>query len=246
MKHALLLATAALLAGASAAAAATDADTEIRAQLSPVRSTILSSEIPGKVAELSIREGDRFKEGQKLVVIDCSLHKARLDKALAQQQGARKTYQLQAKLDRLGSNSALEIETAASQLAAAEAEAAMMRTLVERCVITAPFAGRVVEPKVKRYQFVGEGHELIEILDDHELEVELNVPSRWLGWLKPGTPFTLKVEETGRDYAATVSRLGAKIDPVSQSIKIFGTVTGNVPDLLSGMSGAARFTPPAQ
>ncbi|WP_431854299.1 efflux RND transporter periplasmic adaptor subunit [Azospirillum sp.] len=236
----------ALLAVASAAAAQTGTPAEIRAQLSPVRSTVLSTEIPGKIAELSVREGDRFAEGQKLVVLDCTLHKARLDKAQAQLQGARKTYQVHARLDKLGSNSTLEMETSAAQLAAAEAEVTMMRTLVERCAVPAPFAGRVVELKVKRHQFVGEGHELLEILDDRELEVELAVPSRWLPWLKPGTPFTLRLEETGRDYPAKLVRLAARIDPVSQSVKVFGAIDGRFPELLAGMSGNATFQPPSE
>ena len=238
------IAVALLIALCGTAARAADAPAEIRAQLSPVRSTVLSTEIPGKIGELSVREGDRFAEGQKLVVIDCTLHKARLDKAQAQLQGARKTWQVHSRLDKLGSNSGLELETSAAQLAGAEAEVTMMRTLVERCAVPAPFPGRVVELKVKRHQFVGEGHELLEILDDRELEVELAVPSRWLPWLKPGTPFSLRLEETGRDYPAKLVRLAARIDPVSQSVKVFGAIDGAFPELLAGMSGNATFQPP--
>jgi len=234
----------ALALAAGPALAAGESQPEIRAQLSPVRSTVLSTEIPGRIAELTVREGDRFTEGQRLVQIDCTVHKTRLDKALAQQQQARKSHQVHARLDKLGSNSALEYETSAAQLAAAEAEVAMMRAMVERCSVNAPFPGRVVELKVKRHQYLAEGHELLEILDDREMEVELVVPSRWLPWLKAGHAFTLRLEETGREYPATVVRTGARIDPVSQSVKVFGTVTGRFPELVAGMSGSATFQPP--
>ncbi len=213
-----------------------------------MRSTVLSTEVPGRIAELPVREGERFAAGQRLVGIDCSLHKARLDKARAQLQGARKTHQVHARLDKLNSISALEVEASAAQQAAAEAEVAMMQTLVERCAIAAPYPGRVVELKVRRDQYVAEGHEILEILDDRELEVELIVPSRWLSWLKPGTPFALRIEETGKSVPAKIVRLGARIDPVSQSIKVFGTLaspgTTPGPDLIAGMSGTAVFDPP--
>ncbi|WP_207458886.1 efflux RND transporter periplasmic adaptor subunit [Azospirillum sp. SYSU D00513] len=242
--------TALLVLGAGAALAQTapspeEPQPEIRAQLSPTRSTVLSAEIPGKIGDLSVREGERFAEGQPLVTLDCTMHKARLDKALALQQGARKTHQVQGRLAKLGSNSTLEFETSAAELAAAEAEVAMMRTVVSRCAIAAPFPGRVVELKVKRHQYVGEGSELLEILDDRELQVELVVPSRWLTWLKPGSAFTLALDETGKDYPAKVDRLAARIDPVSQTVKLFGSVTGSFPELMSGMSGNARFDIPA-
>lgn len=239
-----LVAAAGLLLGLAAPAMAQEPPPDIRAQLSATRSTILSTEIAGKIAELSVREGETFKEGHRIVGLDCSLHKARLDKALAQQQQARKSHQVNARLDKLGSNSGLEMETSAAQLAAAEAEVSMMRMLVERCAVVAPFPGRVVELKVKRHQFVSEGHELLEILDDREMEVEFVVPSRWLTWLKPGTAFVLRLDETGKDYPATVTRLAARIDPVSQSIKAFGTVTGSFPELVAGMSGNANFDVP--
>ncbi|MCW2242493.1 efflux RND transporter periplasmic adaptor subunit [Azospirillum canadense] len=209
-----------------------------------MRSTILSTEVPGRIADLPLREGERFNAGQRIAGIDCSLHKARLEKARAQAQGARKTHQVHTRLDKLNSISALEVEASAAQLAAAEAEVSMMQTLVDRCSITAPYPGRVVELKVRRDQYVAEGHELMEILDDRDLEVELIVPSRWLSWLKPGTPFSVRIEETGKTVSAKIVRLGARIDPVSQSIKIFGSLIQPTPDLIAGMSGTAQFELP--
>lgn len=234
------------LAAAPLAGAAEPGGAEIRAQLSPRRSTVLSSEIAGQIDELTLREGERFKEGQRLVALDCSLHRARLAKAQAQLQEARKTYEVNSRLDRLGSVSQLEVEAAAARQAGAEAEVSLMRGLVERCAVAAPFAGRVADMKVKRHQFVAEGQELMEILDDRDLEVETIVPSRWLSWLQPGRRFTVRLEETGRDYQAEVTRLGARIDPVSQSIKMFGRVLGSHEELLPGMSGRAVFDPPGQ
>jgi membrane fusion protein (multidrug efflux system) len=134
---------------------------EIRAQISPRRSTMLASELAGKIDDLTVREGERFKEGQKLVGFDCAPHRARLNKATAQQQAARKAYEVNSRLDKLGSVSTLELEAAAAQLAAAEAETAMTRIMVERCVVTAPFPGRVAEMKVRRYEYVSEGKELL-------------------------------------------------------------------------------------
>jgi RND family efflux transporter MFP subunit len=217
---------------------------EIRAQLSPLSSTVLSGEIAGTIEELPLREGDRFKAGDRLVAFDCTLHRARLSKANAQQDEARKTFEVNKRLDKLGSVSTLELDAAQARLAAAQAETAMMKAMVERCAIAAPFPGRVAAMNVRRYQYVAEGEPLIEILDDRELEVEMIVPSRWLTWLAAGTGFVLHVEETDRDYPAEVTRLSARIDPVSQSIKVFGRVLDGQAELLSGMSGRALFSPP--
>ena len=85
---------------------------------------------------------------------------------------------------------------------------------------------------------------MLDILDDRALEIELIAPSRWLGWLKPGTTFQLHVDETGRDYPARIMRLGGRVDPVSQSIKVIGEIIAAAPELMAGMSGRASMAPP--
>ena len=53
---------------------------------------------------------------------------------------------------------------------------------------------------------------------------------------------TLYVEsELDKSFPAEVSRIGARIDPVSQSITVVATIDGNQPGLLPGMSGWASF-----
>lgn len=221
-----------------------NAGLEIRAQLTPRQSTILSSELAGRIEAFPLREGDRFEEGQQLAAFDCAMHRAQLARATAQQTEARKTYEVNQRLARLNSISALEVDVAAARLAAAEAETAIMRIAVSRCTIRAPFQGRVAAVRVRQHQFATAGQELLEILDDRDFEVEMIVPSRWLAWLRPGTAFTLAVDETSESYPAEVTRLAARIDPVSQSVTLFGKVTTGAGRLIAGMSGRALFSPP--
>ena len=117
--------------------------------------------------------------------------------------------------------------------------------MASKCSIAASFGGVTVEQKAREFQYATPGQPLLDILDDHALEVELNAPSHWLRWLKPGYPFPVKIDATDKTYPARVTRLGGRVDPVSQSIKVFGEITGDAPDLMAGMSGRATVTPPA-
>ena len=93
------------------------------------------------------------------------------------------------------------------------------------------------------YEEPGQG--ILEILDDSALELEFIVPSRWMVWLKDGYRFQVKIDETGGTYPAKVIRLGAKVDPVSQSVKTIAVIDGQFPDLIAGMSGRVQLAPPA-
>ncbi|WP_372424707.1 efflux RND transporter periplasmic adaptor subunit [Salinarimonas chemoclinalis] len=221
-----------------------DVETEIRAQISPRRHTVLSTEIPGKIVTLGLREGERFAQGDLLAAIDCAAHEARRDRAAAQEEASRRRLETAGRLDRLSSISRLEVDEARSALVAAQAETALAQVFVDRCEIRAPFDGRVVERRAQEHQYVGEGAELLAILDDGALEAEMLVPSRWLRWLAPGQRFSLAVDELGITIEAEIARIGARVDPVSQSVKVFGRIPQGTPGLVAGMSGVARLAPP--
>ncbi len=214
---------------------------EIRMQLTPVQSTVLSSEIPGRINALNVKEGESFDIGDTLLTLDCGMHQARLDKAIAQAKEASQILTVNKQLDRLGSISVLEVDVAGSRQAAAHAEASLMTTVVEKCEIRAPFSGKVSVLHVRNHQYVAEGQELMGILDDSTLDVEMVVPSRWISQLVPDQGFQLHIEETDSSYPARITRFGAAIDAVSQSFKVFGRIDGDFPELRAGMSGTARL-----
>ena len=97
---------------------------------------------------------------------------------------------------------------------------------------------------MREFQYANPGQALLDVLDDRNLDVELIVPSRWIGWLKPGYTFQLRIDELDKNYSARISRLGGRVDPVSQSIRVFGEITDSNADLIAGMSGRATIAPP--
>ncbi len=216
---------------------------EIRAQLVPKRFTTLSAEIPARIDHLTVREGERFKEGQLLVGLDCALQRAQADEARAALGAAEKTKAVNKRMVELNSGGVLEADLAAAEAAKAEAKLQSAQVILSKCAITAPFPGRVVEQKVREHQYVQAGQPLLDILDDQALEVEFIVPSHWLGWLKVGGAFQVAVDETGKSYPAKLTRIGAKVDPVSHSLKVVGEITGAFPELMAGMSGRVVIHP---
>ncbi len=213
----------------------------IRFQLASQQQTSLSAEIAANILKLPFKDGDLFREGQLLVEFDCSLLQAQLNKAEATAEVARQTLTVNVRLAELNSISNLEVDQAKARVKETEAEATAMRVMVSKCSLKAPFNGRIAKLQVDLHQYATIGKPLMDILDADRLEVRLIVPSRWLSWLKPGSRFSIQIEELGRTYQARVIRLGARIDPVSQSLPITGEIEGNHGELLSGMSGWANF-----
>lgn len=218
---------------------------EIRAQLSPRRYTTIAAEVGAKISRIAVAEGARFRAGQPLVALDCSMQQAQHQKAKAVQAAAEQTFQANSRLEELHSIGKVELQVSQAEVAKAKADVAASAVVLSKCTITAPFAGRVAEQKAREQQYVQPGQPLLDILDDSVLELEFIVPSRWLVWLKPGYAFQVAIDETGKSYPARVQRIGARVDPVSQSVKLSATITGKFPELIAGMSGRVAIVPPA-
>lgn len=217
---------------------------EIRAQLMPRRYTTLAAEIGAKVNRLPIAEGARFRAGETLVSFDCSLQQAQLNKAKAALAAAEKTWGANKRLNELNSVGKVELEVSEAEVAKAKAEVASNAAVISKCALPGPFAGRIADQKVREQQYVQPGQPLLDILDDSALELEFIVPSKWLVWLKTGQAFQVSIDETGKNYPAKVQRIGAKVDPVSQSVKISAVIDGKFAELIAGMSGKVVMSPP--
>ena len=218
---------------------------EIRAQLTPRQFTTLSSEMAGRIDSISTKVGEHFKKGDELVTFDCVLQRAQEAHARAVQTQAEKTYAIDERLVALKSMGKLELDVAAAEVAKAKADVAASQSLTSKCSIAAPFDGVTIDEKARAFQYTTPGQALLDIISDDGLDLELIAPSRWLVWMKPGYKFQVHIDETDKTYPAQITRLGGRVDPISQSIKVIGEITVNAPELMAGMSGRASITPPA-
>jgi membrane fusion protein, multidrug efflux system len=217
---------------------------EIRAQLTPRRYTTVAAEIGAKVRKLPVAEGGTFRSGDTLIGFDCTMQQAQLNKTIAAVNAADKTWRANQRLNELNAVGHVELDVSAAELAKAKADMAANAAVLDKCTIRAPFSGRIAEQKIREQQYAQPGQVLLEILDDSILELEFIVPSKWLAWVRPGYPFQVRIDETGRSYPAKVQRIGARVDPVSQSVKLSAAIDGKFQELIAGMSGQVSLSSP--
>ncbi len=215
--------------------------TAIRVQLKPVRGAMLASPMSGIVERMTVKDGERFDAGASLVRLNCGVQNGELAQARAEYEKKAKVAETVSGLYALKSKSTLDLAVAKAEAAEAAAKVQVMKALVARCGVQAPFAGVAGEVFARQHQWVREGEPLLEVIDDSAFELECIVPSVWTATLKPGRRFTVTIDETGRSYQAEVARLGGRVDPVSQSIKVYGRMSRQDPALMAGMSGVAVF-----
>jgi RND family efflux transporter MFP subunit len=200
----------------------------------------LASRMTALVTALPYAPGQSFPKGARLAAFDCSQMKAQLAAAQAATAAYAKTYDTNVELDQYKAIGTNEVAVSKANLGKASAEAQAIRAGIDQCAIFAPFAGTVVERPAHAHDVAAPGQPLLKIQGTGGMEVELIVPSAWLTWVKPGTPFTFAIDETGGSVTGRIARLGAAVDPVSKTMRVTGTIVAEG-SVVPGMSGTARF-----
>lgn len=214
---------------------------QARGVVRPAQQARITADLVAPLSKVGFREGQKFRKGDLLLAFDCRRQMAELASALAQQRESTVVYESAAYLEKrkAGSRQDMEMSRARSEKAAAEVEAIRART--EQCSVTAPYDGHVVELGIQAHELPVAGKSLLFIVSTGDPEVELIVPSLWLSWLQVGVEFKFSVDETQNTYAGKIARLGASVDAVSQTVKVYGKFMTPPADILPGMSGTIQF-----
>lgn len=211
----------------------------------PVDQATISTDLQARVSTVGVKEGAHFKAGDVLVEFDCRRHKAELAAVVAQRREAELALDNNLVLNQHRAIGKHDVEIARARVDKASGEVDALKARVDDCRIVAPFDGRVAELGIHVFETPSPGKPFISIINDGELEIELIVPSEWLKWLRKDAVFEFAIDELKRAYPARVSNIGAAVDPVSQTIKVKAQFAkdADISGVLSGMSGAAEFSP---
>ncbi len=220
---------------------ATARSSAARGIIHAVEQASISTELATRVSAVHLKEGEAFKKGSTILEFDCRRQRAALAAAEAQQLEMQLTldkYRLLQRAQSVGKN---DLEVAEARLAKAIAESSGLRSPLDQCTVIAPFDGRIVELNLQKYETAQPGKPFLAIASTESPEIDLIVPSSWARWMKPGLPFQFFVDELNVAFDAEVTRTGAAVDPISQTIKLAAIFKRQAQGVLPGMSGTAHF-----
>lgn len=230
-----------LVAGSDAGAEFATAIEVPRGIVSSEARAVLGSDLVARIARLPFSDGDRFSAGDTLIEFDCRRYLAELEAAEAEEKVARLSVDENEELRKHRAVGLKELEISQAKHLKAQAGARALAVRVTQCKILAPYDGRVVERVANEHEIPRANEPILKIVDDRRLEIDLIIPSTWLAWLKPGATFDFLIDETQQRHAAQIRKIGATVDPVSQTIRVKGSFLSAPTDVLPGMSGSAYF-----
>ncbi|MFT4636903.1 MAG: multidrug efflux system membrane fusion protein [Verrucomicrobiales bacterium] len=196
----------------------------------PRTKSTLIPEVPGKIIEISssLREGGFFEEDEVLLKIDpldyqttivvaqrnVAQAEALIEQELARSQQAVENWK---RLGKKGDPSPLalrkpQLAEAEAQVAAAKAELVKAERDLDRTIIRAPYAGRILEKQVDVGQYVNTGTTLALIYAIDYVEVRLPIRNEDLSFLDLPESYRNEREDpnASRPKVKLIGRLGGK------------------------------------
>ena len=217
-----------------------------------LRRAELAAGAAGEVHRVLVRVGDRVKKGELLLEVDPSLASARVRAAEASRRAgkvrAEQAVRDSERLQRAGSEvvSGAEIEGAGSQVEELTAERARLKAAARearaelgRHRVKAPFDGVVATRLVDPGDWVDQGTQVMEFVDDAGVEVLVSAPPEAAMHINEGHPATL--ERGGATVAATVDGVVRALDTQSRTVRLRLSPSEQAPWLLAGAAVDVRI-----
>ncbi|MET4204082.1 efflux RND transporter periplasmic adaptor subunit [Bradyrhizobium sp. LA6.12] len=164
----------------------------------------VSPDEAGRVTKLNVREGDEVKVGDPLYSVDDDLQLADLNQNKATLANAQQTYDRAASLNKTGSGTQANLDSAVSSLRVAEARVATSETRMARRRGFAPVAGTIQQIYFREGEMVAAQRPVLSIMPPGNMKLRFFVPETELPKLAIGDTVRISCDNCAADLTAKI------------------------------------------
>ncbi len=199
----------------------------------------VTSETPGRIIRLLVKEGQAVKKGQLVAELDLEqLNKqmAELEKSM---ELANVVYERQARLWEQNIGSEIQYLEAKNAKERLEKSMETLSFQLTKSKVYAPASGVVDQEILQSGEMASPGAPIVQILNTNKLKVVVDVPENYLRSVRLGETVEIEFPALEQKQNARVSLIGRTIDPSNRTFKVEANVanTGGMlkPNLLAIM-----------
>jgi HlyD family secretion protein len=164
----------------------------------------VSPDETGRVTKLNVREGDEVKPGEVLYTVDDDLQRADLNQNNATLANAQQSHDRAASLNRTGSGTQANLDSAVSALRVAEARVKTSETRLARRTGFAPVAGTIQQIYFREGEMVPAQRPVLSIMPPGNMKLRFFVPEAELAKLAIGDEVRVTCDNCAADLIAKI------------------------------------------
>jgi membrane fusion protein (multidrug efflux system) len=191
----------------------------------------VSSEMPGRIVQLLIKEGQTVARGQLIAKLDVENMQKQMEELETALSLAETVFERQSRLWEQKIGSEIQYLEAKNNKERLEKSMTTIKSQIKKSNIYAPTSG-VVDRLVNREgEFANPGMPIAVIINLNKLKVQAEVPEIYVGLIKKGDKVKVKFPTIGEDVLVTVTLIGKTISPSNRTFKVEAALPASKNDL---------------
>ena len=204
--------------------------------LTAVQGVMVSAELSGKIVNIDFTPGAKVKAGELLVQLDTTSEAAQLRAAEATAALARLNLERLVKLLAGRTIPQSQYDNAEASYTQAVAQADVIRAVIAKKNIRAPFAGRLGVRLVNLGQVINEGEPIVSLQSLDPIFVNFSLPQQQLRLVQPGLPVRVTTDALpGQVIQGKITAVNPQVDSATRTIRVQATVSNAQERLRPGM-----------
>src|SRR4030043_168225 len=180
----------------------------------------LTFEGVGKIETIYFREGSRVKKGEILAKLNDEELQAQLVKLNLQNNLLQERVNRQKVLLEREALSQESYDQLMTELQSNEAEIKLIRVMIDKTEIKAPFDGIIGLRYVSEGAYVSQDTRIARLMKIQPLKIEFAVPERYAGVIKVGNELSFHLDNSTEEYMARVYAMAPSVDPDTRTMTL--------------------------
>ncbi|MCA2447634.1 MULTISPECIES: multidrug efflux RND transporter periplasmic adaptor subunit VmeE, partial [Vibrio] len=190
-------------------------------KLKAAESVVVASEVAGKVKKIAVKANQNVQQNQLLIQLDDDKAQAALVEAKAYLKDEERKLKEFQRLVKRNAITQTEIDAQKASVEIAQARLDAAKANLADLHITAPFSGTVGFIDFSRGKMVSAGTELLTLDDLSVMELDLQIPERYLSMLSVGMEVAAKTSAWGEQrFSGKVTGIDTRISAETLNLRV--------------------------
>ncbi len=204
--------------------------------VSAVQGAVVSAELGGVVAEIDFQNGAVAKKGDLLMKLDASAEEGQLKTAQADLELARANLERTRDLAVRKVVSKQELDSADSAFKQKEGSVQLMRSMITKKEVRAPFDGQLGIRQVNIGQSIDARQPIVALTALDPVYVDFSLPQQQFSQLTPGLEVRVQTDAVpGHEFSGKVTAINSIVDALTRNVGVQATLQNPDHTLRPGM-----------
>ncbi|WMN59574.1 efflux RND transporter periplasmic adaptor subunit [Pseudoalteromonas xiamenensis] len=222
--------------------------------VSAVKQSVLAFEVPGKIIDVRVNEGDLVEAGDVLATLDARDYQAQLERAETEKDIAKLDFERFSAALKANAVTTQAYEQAKSAFEVAESGLTQAKKALDDTRLIAPFSGRITSKEIEQFATVYAKQPVMHIHSDTELEMVVEVPEvDWAKGRNVRSAREIKLEDQlfvevsalpNERFDGQITEFSGKADSITRTFKVtVGFSSTSNLSISPGMTGHVLYQP---